>query len=459
MGKMISRREMLKMTAVGAAGLLLAACAPQATQSPTATTAPAQPAASPTPSAAATPTVAAAIPTTSSSGATTINFWNSFTGSDATELTKLVNDFNSQNTGSVHVNMNIMSADVFNQKVPPAIATKTAPDLITLNVADVLAYEKQGAIQDLSDFLTLQGVDKTDFLPGALALGFDDNKQYGIPMQVFDSTNLFWNKDLFTAAGLDPNTPPKTFAELEQFALKLTDSSKQQFGLGLCGSAAPQWYAIFIKGNGGDVVDMTTNKSILNSDVNMQTFQYLYKLQFTDGVTPKSTGGVAMDNLMQAGKIGLYFDGPWLIPGLKSHNINFGIAQVPSGSAGSFAIYDGTLFAVPTGTDATRKAAVYQFLKYWNTTAVGKAWSLSDGMPPYLKSVINDPDIKADPTISLLASNATIAQPWLPGLPSASNINTNVLFPLVEQLQYSGNVTDEVNKASAHVDSILQGGS
>jgi multiple sugar transport system substrate-binding protein len=353
--------------------------------------------------------------------------------------------------------MDILSADVFSQKVPPAIATKTAPNLIALNVADLLAYEKAGSVEDLGDFFTATGLDKSDFLPSSLQLGFDDGKQYGIPMQVFDSTNMFWNKDLFTAAGLDPNKPPTTFAELAADAVKLTDPSKNQYGFGMCASAAPQFYAVFIKGNGGDVVDPSTNKSVLNSAANLATFEYLHTLAFTDGVTPKSTGGVAMDNLMQSGKLGIYFDGPWLIPGLQSHNINFGVAQVPSGSAGAFAILDGTLFAIPTGTDAAHKTAVYSFLKYWNSTAVGKKWSLSDGMPPYLNSVIADPDIKANALISTLASNAQIAAPWLPGISTAGNINNNVLFPLIEQLQNDGNVTDMVTKASQQVDSILQG--
>jgi multiple sugar transport system substrate-binding protein len=352
--------------------------------------------------------------------------------------------------------MDIMSSDVFNQKVPPSIATNTAPSLITLNVADTLTYSKQGSIEDLSDFFTAASVDKTDFLPSSLQLGNFGGKQYGIPMQLFDSTNMFWNKDLFKAAGLDPEKPPTTFAELEADAVKLTDASKGQFGFGMTASAAPQAYAVFIKGNGGDVVDMANNKSALNSAANLTTFTYLHNMMFTEKVSPKSTGGVAMDNLMQSGKLGIYFDGPWLIPGLQSHNINFGVGQVPAGSAGTFAILDGTLFAVPTGTDDAHKAAVYQFLKYWNTTAVGKKWSLSDGMPPYLNSVINDADIKANATISLLASNAKIAAPWLSGLVSAGNIDTNVLFPLIEQLQNDGTVSDMVTKASTQIDQILQ---
>jgi multiple sugar transport system substrate-binding protein len=440
--------------------MVLSACAPAApTAAPTAPAAQNPPAAQPTQPAAA-PTQPAAAPTAPAAKAAapiTITFWNTFTGSDADTLKEIVNTYNSTNKDGVTVEMDIMAADVFNQKVPPSIATHTAPNLITLNVADVLAYSKNGSIEDLGDIFTKTGLDKADFLPSSLDLGTVDGKLVAIPMQVFDSTNLFWNKDLFKAAGLDPEKPPATFDELEQDAVKLTNASKNQYGFGMFASAAPQWYAVMIKGNGGDAVDPATGKSVLNSPENLKTFELLHKMAFTEGVTPKSTGGVAMDNLMQAGQLGMYFNGPWAIPGLKSHNINFGVGQVPAGSAGLFAILDGTLFSVPTGTDDAHKAAVYSFLKYWNSTEVGKKWSLSDGMPPYLNSVINDPAIQADPMISALAANAKAAKPWLPGITTASAINNDVLFPLMEQLQNDGNVADMVKQSSDKIDTTLQG--
>ena len=444
--------------------MVLSACAPAATtqppaaatQPPAAATQP--PAAATLPPAAATKPPAAATQPPAISGGITITFWNSFTGSDGDTLKAIVKDYNAANVGKIQVEMDIMSSDVFNQKVPPSIATNTAPNLIALNVADTLTYSKQGSILDLSDFFTVAGVDKTDFLPSSLQIANFGGKQYGIPMQMFDSTNLYWNKDLFKAAGLDPEKPPATFDELETMAVKLTNASKGQYGFGMFASAGPQWYSVMIKGNGGDVVDMATNKSVLNSTANMKTFEYLHRLAFTDKVSPKSTGGVAMDNIMQSGKLAMYFNGPWAIPGLKSHNINYGVAQVPAGSAGTFAILDGTLFAIPKGTDDAHKAAVYQFLKYWNSTANGKRWSMTIGFPPYLNSVINDPEVKANPAISALASNAKVAAPWMPGLVSAGNLDANVLFPLIEQLQNDGTVANMVNKASTQVDTILQNG-
>jgi ABC-type sugar transport system, periplasmic component len=401
-------------------------------------------------------TGAASAATGTSAGKTTITFWNTFTGSDADQLKKIVGEFNKKESGKIELDMSIISSTVFTQKVPVSIATRSAPDLIQLNVPDTYTYSQQKSLESLNDFFTKTGSKKSDFIPSSLAVGKASGVQYGIPMQVFDSTNMYWNKTLFKAAGLNPNSPPKTFTELEKDAVKLTVANKNQYGFGMCASAAPQAYAVFIRGNGGSVVNMSTKKSVLASGANMKTFTWLHKLLYTEGVSPKNTGGVDMDNLMQSGKIGIYFDGPWLLPGLKSHKVSYGIAQVPSGSKGASCILDGNLFAIPVGTSDTQKAAVYQFLKYWNTTSVAKEWSIGDGAVPYLYSVINDPAIKANADVSAFTKNMKAATGWDNGLTTAGKIDSDVLFPLIAELQTNINVTSAVNKASASINTLLK---
>lgn len=386
----------------------------------------------------------------------TVAFWNSFTGSDGETLKEIVKQFNEKNKDKVEVKMDIMAADVFGQKVPPSIATGTAPDFITLTPSDIIAYSKKGSIEDISDFYTQDGVKKDDFTAASLDMSTVDSKQYGVPMQMFSSTFMYWNKDLFKAAGLDPEAPPKDFDELANVAVKLTDSGKNQFGLAMPTKSAPLFLVSFIRGNGGEAVDMATKKSVLASDVNIKTFEYLRTLAYTDKVTPKSTNGVDMDNLMLSNKIGIYFCGPWLIPGLKSHNINYGVTLPPKGSVCQSSVLEGTLYAVPKGTEDTQKVGVYEFLKYWNSTEIGKKWSTTIGFPPYLNSVIDDPEIKANKDISAMSTGIDgVAKTWNIGLTSASKIDADILFPLVEQLQNGADATEAAKKASDQIDALL----
>lgn len=389
-------------------------------------------------------------------GPATVSFWNSFTGSDADELKALVTKFNNDNKGTYAVTMDIMSQDAFAQKLPAALATKTGPDIMAIGVNDLITYARQGSIWDISDIFAKTGLDKNDLTAPALAFSQVDGKLYGLPLEVF-GIYLYWNRDLFKAAGLDPNNPPKTLQELADDAVKLTKASANQFGFAMPVKGAPQFYANFIRGNGGEVV--VSGKNAFDTPTNLATVNQLRYLAFEKKVSPIGASGVDMDNVMFSGKLGMYMNGPWLIPGLKGHNINFGVANIPAGSKGASTILDGAIFAIAKNSTGKNKSAAYAFLKYWNSVAVGKAWAQKVGFPPYLTSVINDPDIKADTSISTLAGalSSGIASPWLVGVNGGSRIDSDILFPMIEQLQNGTTAADAVKKASALIDQTLTG--
>lgn len=67
--------------------------------------------------------------------------------------------------------------------------------------------------EDISDFWDVMEVDKSNFLDNVIELSYIDGKCYGVPMQ-YNVAYLYWNKDLFKDAGLDPDIAPKTMEEL-----------------------------------------------------------------------------------------------------------------------------------------------------------------------------------------------------------------------------------------------------
>lgn len=391
------------------------------------------------------------------SGTVKIVFWNSFTGSDATELKALVQQFNDQNKDKYQVDMDIMSNDAYSQKLPVSMATGTGPDIMTLTPNEVITYAGKDKIWAIDDIFSQTGLEESDIEDTALNFCKVDGKLYGLPLEMM-SNYLYWNKDLFKAAGLDPEKAPVSLQELVTDAVKLTDSSKKQYGFAMPVKGAPAFYAGFIRGNGGNVVD-AANKNVFNSPENITTVKMLKEMA-DKKVSPTSASGVDTDNVMLSGKMGMYINGPWLIPGLKSHNINFGVAKVPAGTKGASYVLDGVIYGVSkTCTDA-KKAAAYQFLKYWNSTEVGKAWALKVGFPPYLKSVIEDSEVKADSNVSILASalQSSDAKTWLVGVPNGAKIDSDVLFPMIEQLQNGASAEDAVKKASDAIELLLSNG-
>lgn len=387
---------------------------------------------------------------------TTLTFWNGFTASDGEILQKIVNDFNEKNDKGITIEMDIMTWANLNEKLPPTISSKTGPDFMLLNYGDFAQYVKNGAVQPMDDFWSYDGVDKGDFKKTAIDLGVVDKKQYYIPMQV-QGMYTYWNKDLFKAAGLDENKPPKTWDELTEMAPKLTNSSKNVSGFVFNKDGTAPLYN-WILANGGKLVNDSYTKSAFASPETLEVLEKIQKMITVDKTGPESISGAEMDNLMNAGQLAIELNGPWLNNGLKKNEINYGVTTIPQLIAGKqeHAILDGVGFGIPASTDESKKSAIYEFVKYWNTTEIGKKWSLENGFPPYLTSVSEDAEVKADPIVSELGKQIEFAQPFLPGFEQLPSINNDVINPLIEKLLAGEDPEKLMKDADKQINDLLK---
>jgi multiple sugar transport system substrate-binding protein len=120
--------------------------------------------------------------------------------------------------------------------------------------------------------------DAADFFEGDLNQYMVGETVYGLPM-ITDTNILFWRKDLFEAAGLDPDTPPQTYEELREYAIQLTTdvnglhpgdegfdpNNIEVYGLGFKGvsglASSWEWYN-YLYAFGGDLMDDEFNITI-----------------------------------------------------------------------------------------------------------------------------------------------------------------------------------------------------
>ncbi|MCJ7842430.1 ABC transporter substrate-binding protein [Lederbergia sp. NSJ-179] len=387
-------------------------------------------------------------------GKVTLTMWNGFTASDGEILKEIVNEFNKSNDKGITVKMDIMTWANLNEKLPSAISAKSAPDFTLLNYGDFAQYVKNGAVQPLDDFWDFDGVDKADFSDTAVQLGQIDDTQYFIPMQV-QGMYLFWNKDLFEAAGLDPEVPPKTWDELTEMAPKLVDASKNVSGFALPKEGNPVLYN-WILDNGGNLANGDETKSAFASDETLEVLEKIQTMIHDQKVGPESISGAEVDNLMNAGQLAIEINGPWLNNGLKKNEINYGVTTVPLGSNGKEqAILDGVGFGIPSSTDSSKKVAIYEFIKFWNTTEVGKKWSIENGFPPYLQSVADDPEVKDNEIVTELYKQIEYAEPFMPGSHKIPTINNDVINPMIEKLLAGDDPKQLMDKADEEIDKIL----
>src|SRR6218665_906374 len=83
---------------------------------------------------------------------------------------------------------------------------------------------KQLAANDLIVAMPMSDEEKAAYFPYIADTVTFDGTQWGSPV-AFSTKALYWNKDLFTAAGLDPETPPKTWAEEIEFAKAIKEKT------------------------------------------------------------------------------------------------------------------------------------------------------------------------------------------------------------------------------------------
>lgn len=157
----------------------------------------------------------------------TIQFWMGklTTGEDAW-YKKIVKQFN-EAQDAVKVELTQVPGDAWEQKLKAAQAAGKAPDMYIGVGNNVSVQVGNGELADMSDLLPAESWD--DLTETATDLVTVDGKKYAYPMLFEPQTVLFYRKDMFTEAGLDPEAPPKSWAEVLEYGPKL--KSKGRFGL------------------------------------------------------------------------------------------------------------------------------------------------------------------------------------------------------------------------------------
>ena len=369
----------------------------------------------------------------------TIQFWTSFTGPDGEYARDITNRFNEMDNG-ITVEFDAMGADILTEKLATALSTGNAPALTFQFNLQVGTHGKNDTMRDLSDFWEKTGVDKDDFMEESITALQYDGKQIMLPFHWY-STYLYWNKDLFEAAGLDPETPPTTWDEVYTMAEQITDPSKNVYGIGFPTSGAVPWFYSIMRSNGGDFFDTENMKSVLDSPENLETLKWIQDIA-QKGFTPANNTGADLDNIMMADQLGMYVNGPWLSTGLRDNEINIGVAEEYG-------------FAVPKSTPDDQVEAAYEYIAYWYTPEIASEWCLKNGYPPFIKSLVENEDIKNDEYVSIFSQMEDYGEVSCVGLTTGQQIQSDVLFPMVENIMAGNDAQAELTKASEEIDGIL----
>jgi multiple sugar transport system substrate-binding protein len=261
------------------------------------------------------------------------------------------------------VKLTVVPNDDYVAKVGAAAGSGGLPDLFAADIVYVPNWVNQGLFQDIS--ANIDGLDFKDSInQGHLAAGTLDGKAHVLPF-VLDLSMLFWNKQLFREAGLDPEKAP---ASLEEYAsaAKAVQAMKKDgvygtaAGLNCGGCLVFTWFPSVWAG-GGEVLNEDGTESKLADDTAQKVYATWRDLWQSGAVLPSSAGetGPTWTAAFTEGKVGLMFYPATL---LSSTPFDVGVAGIPGpdGGASTFVGGDG----IGVSKDSKKAAQAWNFLSW-----------------------------------------------------------------------------------------------
>lgn len=386
-----------------------------------------------------------------------ITFWNSFTGADGDMLTDLVNRYNEENTDGITVEMDISSD--FDSQLSTAFAAGTGPTMILSSSAYRFTYGDY--MQDISDVFDKTNLDEADFILSYLDYCSEGDSLYFVPFQIV-GYYMYWNKDLFQAAGLDPESPPTTWDEWAEYAQKITDESKNVYGSGISYDYAYQIAHIMQRFGGLAVTNESGSwKANFAGNSGYADFLNMYREMVDNGYNPLEAD---TDSMASAGQIGMTVGGPWVTAGLDTAGVNYGIGLIPTGAAGDMNSVEVLGFSVTTAASDAEKAAAYKFIEWWNTeNAEGSSpaleWSVANGFPAYTYSVQEKDEYKASAKLSAMsAANPDAPSDFIvdSSFPGINAVIADVIPEMINGVAFGeSSVEEALEKAQTAAEKII----
>jgi len=233
------------------------------------------------------------------------------------------------------------------------IYTLADNDLV-IPMDDLVKADKDGSAW-LSDFYPA-------FMQNSMALG----KTWGIPFQR-STPVLFYNKDLFKEAGLNPDKAPQTFKEMAEDAQKLTKADGSRWGIKIPSDGFPYWlYQGFAISNGQNVVADAGNKVFFNTPAALQGLKDFQSLITDYKAMPKGVivWGDTPKDFISGNAAMIYHTTGSLTSILSQAKFDVGVGFLPAGSKGFGAPTGGGNLYIMKSSSAAKQQAAYKYIKF-----------------------------------------------------------------------------------------------
>jgi len=287
------------------------------------------------------------------------------------------------------------------------LAGGTLPDVFEIPFTDAKTLIENEQIANLdTQFHTLPYAAKFNAAIVDAGKGAD-GKIYAVPAKNVYGVGLHYNRDLFKKAGLDPNSPPKTWDEVRADAKKIADAVPGVAGYAqMTQSATGGWQLVANTfAHGGRVQTLNsdgTTTSTLANDGTKASLQMLKDMRWSDN----SMGANFMfdwssiNQAFAAGKVAMYTSGSDVYTSLVQTNgvkaDMYGLTAMPLVGSDAGVLTGGTMAAMPANATDAQKAAAIKWIDFF-----------------YLRKLVDKDRAVADAK-TLVANKQPVGTPVLP---------------------------------------------
>lgn len=261
---------------------------------------------------------------------------------------------------------------------PPQLSVILSVDMFTLIDEDVIIpFDELASSDEDKEWLG-------SFYPAFMENSQTGGKTYGIPFQR-STPVLYWNKEAFAEAGLDPETPPTTWEETIEFGKKLvkkdSDGNVSQWGVRIPSSGFPYWlFQGLTTQNDVILANSDGNETNFDDPAVVEALQYLIDLNKEHGVmAPGIIEWGATPKAFFEGQTAMMWTSTGNLTNVRSNApFDFGVALLP-GNKRRGAPTGGGNFFIFREADDDQKQAAFDFVKWITAPRQSAKWTIATG--------------------------------------------------------------------------------
>lgn len=256
------------------------------------------------------------------------------------------------------------------QSFQALLAGGELPTTLVVPFTEPQAMIAREQVVDITEELDAVGL--TDLLnPAALTVAQDaDGAIYGVPTDAY-ALGLVYNRSLFEAAGLDPDVPPSTWEEVQEFAQRITEATGVAgYAQMTTGNTGGWIFGAVTYSNGGTLQNAEGTESTFDDDPAREQLERLYDMRWNDN-TMGSNFLYDMTSISQeyaAGRIGMFVGAPanyifaTLLNGMDADD--FGMGPMPQGENAGGTMSGGAVQVVTPGATPEQRLAAAKWFAF-----------------------------------------------------------------------------------------------